>query len=105
MLPPHLSLAEAVLIEPEQAEEADFVLNMAELTTLSAVPGNAELQAIQAEVQRGGSPLVALCEFELAELDTQRGILYLHDDLMSRYPISPLLKGKEHPILRFESLF
>ncbi len=105
VLPPHLSLAEAVLIEPEQAEEADFVLNMAELTTLSAVPGNAELQAIQAEVQRGGSPLVALCEFELAELDTQRGILYLHDDLMSRYPISPLLKGKEHPILRFKVSF
>ncbi|MFO7683160.1 MAG: AAA family ATPase [Chloroflexota bacterium] len=105
ILPTHLTLDEAVLVEPEQVVEADYVLSMAELTTLSAVPGNQKLHDISAAVQRGERPLVALCEFELAELDTQHGIFYLHDDLMARYPVSPSLKSKEHPILRFKIVF
>ena len=105
VLPTHLSLADAVLIEQDQAVEADYCFTSDELTTLSAVPGNEVLNSIGDAVRRGEEPTVALCGFELAELDTQQGILYLHDDLMARYPVVPLLQSKEHPILRFKVSF
>ena len=105
VLPTHLSLVDAVLIEMDEAGDADFSLVSDELTTLSAVPGNAVLQQIGEAVRQGEEPTVALCGFELAELDTQHGILYLHDDLMARYPIVPMLHSQEHPILRFKVSF
>lgn len=101
VLPTQLTLADAELVEPDIAQ-ADFVVSADDLTTLSAVPGNQTLQAINDAVLRGEQPEVMLCNFEVAELDTQHGILYLHDDLIARYPVSPLVRGKNHPILRFK---
>ncbi|MFZ1400145.1 MAG: phosphotransferase [Candidatus Promineifilaceae bacterium] len=101
VLPPSLTLVDAELVEP-QANEADFVISADELTTLSAVPGNVALRQIHRAVRNGETPSVVLRGFEVAELDTQEGVLYVHDDLISRYPISNLLKDKNHPILRFK---
>lgn len=101
VLPPKLTLADAQLVEAT-AVAADFVLNAEEFTTLSAVPGNQILQAITQAVTSGGEPEIILHGFEVAELDTREGVLYLHDDLIARYPISNHLKGKNHPILRFK---
>ncbi len=101
VLPTHLTLADAELVEPDE-DEADFVFSADDLTTLSAVPGNQTLRAINEAVLEGERPQVILCNFEVAELDTQHGVLYLHDDLVARYPVSPLVRGKNHPILRFK---
>jgi 8-oxo-dGTP pyrophosphatase MutT (NUDIX family) len=101
VLPPSLTLDDAVLVEPNESE-ADFVIAADELTTLSAVPGNPILRDIHQAVRDGDSPSVILRGFEVAELDTQEGVLYVHDDLISRYPISGLLEDKNHPILRFK---
>lgn len=101
VLPPKLTLTDASLVEPT-AVSADFVLNAEEFTTLSAVPGNQILQAITQAVTSGGEPEIILHGFEVAEFDTREGVLYLHDDLIARYPISAQLKGKNHPILRFK---
>lgn len=101
VLPTHLTLEEAVLVESSHGE-ADYVLAADEVNTLSAVPGNKTLQQIGADVRAGGRPSLILRGFEVAELDSKRGVIYLHDDLISRYPLSPLLNGKNHPILRFK---
>lgn len=101
VLPTHLTLEGAGLVEPGR-EDADFVLRAADLTTLSSVPGNGVLLGINTAVRRGEQPTVILQDFEVAEMDTEQGLLYLHDDLAARYPLSPLLKGKNHPILRFK---
>ncbi len=101
MLPPCLTLDGAALIESNDGE-ADFVIAADDLSTLSAVPGNPVLRDIHQAVRHGGTPSVILRGFEVAELDTQEGVLYVHDDLISRYPISGLLKDKNHPILRFK---
>ena len=105
VLPPHLTLAEAVLVEYDGRESTDLVLSADELTTLSSVPGNTKLQAINRALRQGEQPFVTLCGFEVAELDTAHGVIYLHDDLMAMYPASPLLKSKDHPILRFKVAF
>ncbi len=101
VLPTQLSLVDAELVEPN-VQDADFVVSADDLTTLSAVPGNQTLKAINEAVLNGEQPQVILCNFEVAELDTQRGVLYLHDDLVARYPVSSLVRGKDHPILRFK---
>ncbi|MCA9925749.1 MAG: phosphotransferase, partial [Anaerolineales bacterium] len=102
VLPTFLTLDAAELVTPDQAYgDVDFVLAADELTTLSAVPGNETLQAISKSVQTGSQPTIILKGFEVAEIDTRGGVLYLHDDLMTRYP-STFLKGKSHPILRFK---
>ncbi len=101
VLPTYFTLEDAELVEPNDYS-ADFVFSADELTTLSAVPGNQTLQGINEAVLEGEQPEVILKNFEVAELDTQRGILYLHDDLVARYPVSSLVRGKNHPILRFK---
>ncbi|MFQ5397972.1 MAG: NUDIX domain-containing protein [Anaerolineae bacterium] len=101
VLPTQLTLEDATLVGWER-EDADFVLSLDELTTLSAVPGNRTLRAIDVAVRRGEHPVVILHGFEVSELNTQHGILYLHDDLLTRFPIWPLIGGREHPILRFK---
>ena len=101
VLPPSLTLEDAELIAPGETE-ADFVISAEELTTLSSVPGNPALRQIHKAVRQGQTPTVLLRGFEVAELDTKEGVLYVHDDLISRYPISNLLKDKNHPILRFK---
>ena len=101
VLPTYLTLADAQLVEPDETD-ADFVFLADELTTLSAVPGNQTLRAINEAVLHGAQPEVILGNFEVAELDTQHGVLYLHDDLVARYPVSTLVRGKNHPILRFK---
>lgn len=103
VLPPYLTLEEATLVMPEQSEvDADFIIAAEELTTLSAVPGNHVLHDINRAVRDGEQPDVVIQGFEVAEIDTREGVLYLHDDLVARYPISSFLKGKNHPILRFK---
>ena len=101
VLPPQLTLVDTKLVDP-QAIDSDFILSTEEFSTLSAVPGNRTLQAITEAVTSGGAPELILHGFEVAELDTRAGVLYLHDDLIARYPISSLLKGKDHPIMRFK---
>lgn len=101
VLPTHLTIEDANLVEAG-CDDADFILDAAELTTLSSVPGNRTLRWINTAVRAGAQPIVILRDFEVAELDTERGVLYLHDNLVAQYPLSPLLKGKNHPILRFK---
>ncbi len=101
VLPTHLVLEDAELVDLS-TEDGDYKLRAEDLTTLSAVPVNETLQKINTAVRNGEQPTIILYGFEVAELDTQQGVLYLHDDLIARYPISPLLKGKNHPILRFK---
>ena len=101
VLPPFLTLAEAALVDPAQAP-ADFTISASDLTTLSAVANHSGLEAINQALRAGRQPEVILQGFEVAEIDTQQGVLYLHDDLIARYPISPLLQDKNHPILRFK---
>ena len=105
VLPPHLTLADAMLVEYEGRESPELILTAAELTTLSSVPGSVKLQTINQAVRRGEEPWVTLCGFEVAELDTAHGVVYLHDDLLAMYPASPLLKSKDHPIVRFKVAF
>lgn len=101
VLPTHLTLEDAVLIEHDR-DDADFLISADELTTLSAVPGNKKLFAINEAVRLGMQPELILRGFEVAELDTEQGVIYLHDDLIARFPISTLLNDKNHPILRFK---
>ena len=102
ILPTYFTLEDAELVTPEDVQdEVDFVFSADDLTTLSAVPGNETLREINEEVRNGRYPTIILEGFEVAEIDTREGVLYLHDDLMARYP-SSLLKGKNHPILRFK---
>ena len=100
ILPPALTLESAVWVGDED-ESAEYVVDAAELATLSAVPGNRALQEINTAVRSGSRPEVLLRGFEVAELDTREGVVYLHDTLTERFPADPLLEGKEHPILRF----
>ncbi|GAB4272179.1 MAG: hypothetical protein Kow0080_18330 [Candidatus Promineifilaceae bacterium] len=100
VLPPHLHLQDAVLVEED--EEADFVVANDDFSTLSSVPGNRTLQQIRTAVANGQQPEIVLKGFTVVEMDTRVGEIYLHDDLCVRYPISPLLQGKNHPILRFK---
>ena len=103
VLPTHLTLEEAELIQPDEMDDLScFIVSAEELTNLSSVPGNSTLQTINQEVQNGRFPQVVLHGFEIAEIDTREGVLYLHDDLVVRYPGSSLLKEKGHPILRFK---
>lgn len=101
VLPTMLVLEEAVLVEPDEAE-ADFVVQADAFNTLSAVPGNPTLQAINVAARKGEEPSVILHGFEVAEVDSRDGTIYLHDDLIARFPISSLLKDKNHPIMRFK---
>ncbi len=101
VLPTNLTLDEAILVDAEE-DDADFVISADEFTTLSGVPGHKTLQAINESVLNGEQPVVILRDFEVAELDTEQGLIYLHDDLLARYPIAPLLTGKDHPVLRFK---
>jgi len=105
VLPPHLTLADAVLVEQDDDNESDIILSAEELTTLSSVPGNVKLQAVSQALRHGEEPWVKLCGFEVAELDTAHGVIYLHDDLLAMYPALPLLRSKDHPILRFKVAF
>lgn len=101
VLPPQLQLAEATLVELD-AETSGLVLRAEDFTTLSAVPGNRVLQQVETAVRQNEQPEITLHGFTVAELDSREGVIYLHDDICERYPLSPLLKGKEHPILRFK---
>lgn len=101
VLPTQLVLEDAILVEDDR-DDAEFVFANDQLTTLSSVPGNRTLQAVNDAIRHGRSPEIILRGFEVAELDTKQGVLYLHDDLMARYPVSNLMGGKNHPILRFK---
>ncbi|MBK7920134.1 MAG: AAA family ATPase, partial [Chloroflexi bacterium] len=92
-------------VEQDDENKSDITLSAEELTTLSSVPGNVKLQAIGQALRHGEEPWVKLCGFEVAELDTAHGVIYLHDDLLAMYPALPLLKSKDHPILRFKVAF
>ena len=103
VLPTFFTLDDAVLMSPHHRDSNDgFVLESSELSTLSAVPSNKTLNQISQAVRDGENPIVTLQNFEIAEIDTQQGVIYLHDELISRYPVSNLIKGKNHPILRFK---
>lgn len=101
VLPPFITLEDAVLVGSEDSD-AEFVLDANTLTALSAVPGNGPLEGVNQAVRKGQKPELALLGFEVAELDSNEGVIYLHDTLTERYPADPALSGKEHPILRFK---
>jgi 8-oxo-dGTP pyrophosphatase MutT (NUDIX family)/CheY-like chemotaxis protein len=104
VLPTYFTLEDVILVTTEQPEENDYdyLFSSNDLSTLSAVHGNETLMDINQSVREGNTPTVILAGFEVAEIDTRDGVLYLHDDLVARYPISSILKGKNHPILRFK---
>ncbi|MDY7075917.1 MAG: NUDIX domain-containing protein [Chloroflexota bacterium] len=101
VLPPELTLLEATLADPQQ-KDAEFVLSIEELTTYSSVPRNETLRAIREAVRGGEQPEVVLNGFEVSELDTAKGVLYLHDDLTVRDSLLPSATARDHPIVRFK---
>ena len=101
VLPPFLTLDDAVLVAHD-ASDADHILDIQDLTTISAVPGNQTLEKVNMAARSGQKPDLILRGFEVAELDSKQGVLYLHDTLTERYPADPALAGKEHPIIRFK---
>ncbi|MEM7331579.1 MAG: AAA family ATPase [Chloroflexota bacterium] len=103
VLPTYFTLDDAVMISPQEADSFDgLMLRSSELSTLSSVPSNKVLAQINQAVREGENPEVTLHNFEIAEIDTQQGVIYLHDELISKYPVSNLIKDKNHPILRFK---
>ena len=101
VLPPFLTLEDAVLVG-EDVTGADYVLDAEDLSSISAVPGNETLTGLTEDVRAGKQPQLILRGFEVAELDSREGILYLHDCLSERHAADPLLAGKEQPLLRFK---
>ena len=101
ILPPSLIIESAVWVEDGEIE-AQYVLDCKELATISAVPNNKTLNDINRVVRNGERPEVLLQGFEVAEVNSRDGILYLQDALVEQYPADPLLQDKEHPILRFK---
>ncbi len=101
VLPPFLTLEDASLT-PSKKGDTEFFLSLDDLTALSAVPVNEVLQKVCASVRSGEKPTLILNGFVLSELDTEKGILYLHDDLLARYPFAKELTAKDHPVLRFK---
>ena len=103
VLPPYLTLDDAVLVGND-ATDVVHILDAGDLTAISSVPGNQTLEKIIEAVRNGEQPELILRDFEVAEIDSKQGVLYLHDTLTERYPADPALSGKEHPILRFKIL-
>ncbi|MDX1415814.1 MAG: AAA family ATPase [Candidatus Promineifilaceae bacterium] len=101
ILPPYLTVEMATLIG-DDVDDADYVLDARELGSISAVPSNETLQSIEREVRQSRRPTVILRNFEVAELNSKEGILYLQDCLSELHAADPLLSGKEHPLLRFK---
>ncbi len=101
VLPPNLTLADARLALPDD-RNSQFVLSAEQLSTLSLVPGNPTLLAVNTAVRQGQRPELILRGFVAAEVDAKEGVVYLHDELMTRYPAWPILEGAGHPVLRFK---
>ncbi len=101
VLPPYLTLADAELVGRDLVD-FEQVLDANDLSTISAVPGNLVLEKVNAAMREGHKPELVLRGFEVAEIDSKRGILYLHDTLTKQYPVDPVLAGSDHPILRFK---
>ena len=101
VLPPTLIIESAVWVEDGQ-EEAPFLLDSQDIATISAVPSSKTLKEIFTAVRSDDHPEVLLRGFEVAEVNSREGILYLQDTLVERYPPDPILQKKEHPILRFK---
>jgi hypothetical protein len=101
VLPPSLVIESAVWAEDNELE-SKFVLDADDLKTISAIPNNQVLNDIYWAVRNDEHPEVLLRGFEVAEVNSQEGLLYLQDTLVEQYPADPLLQGKEHPILRFK---
>ena len=76
------------------------VIDQAKLDSISAIPTNRVLQDIRANPMT--HQVIALKGFEIAEIDTQNGVLYLQDDVTYRRPLSQTFQDKDHPILRFK---
>ena len=101
VLPPSLVVESAVWVE-DGVEESEYVLDARELATVSTVPNCKTLNTINSAVRDGEHPEVLLRNFEVAEVNSREGILYLQDTLVEQFPADPLLQDKEHPILRFK---
>ncbi|HLF25295.1 MAG TPA: ATP-binding protein [Anaerolineae bacterium] len=99
VLPPELTLSDATILAPG-AECNVPVIDQSRLDTMAAVPANPVLQAIRG--REGAQPVIALKGFEIAEIDSQNGILYLQDDIAYRRPIAAAFQDKDHPVLRFK---
>lgn len=99
VLPPELMLSDATILSPKDPCDVP-VIDQSRLDSLAAIPANPVLQDIRCgELE---NPTIALKGFEIAEIDTQNGILYLQDDVTYRRSISPAFQDKDHPVLRFK---
>ena len=101
ILPPELVLESAVWVEDSEGD-ARFTLDAAELATISSVPNNKTLNDINTAVREGHHPEVLLRGFEISEVNSREGVLYLQDTVVEQYPADPLLQNKEHSLLRFK---
>ncbi len=101
ILPPQLTIESAVWVEDGE-DGAQYTLEAKQLATMSSVPNNKTLNDINNAVRGGERPEVLLQGFEIAEVNSREGVLYLQDTLVEQYPADPLLADKEHPILRFK---
>jgi len=112
VLPPTLIMKDATVIDPTQLPPKIPILRREDFSYLGGIPDNTTLREILQQVREGTHPKVILTGFEVAELDKQRGVLYLHDDLiakdpsllgLSEYSLERLTTA-DHPILRFTSM-
>ena len=99
VLPPELTLNDATILAPG-AECSVPVIDQSKLDSMAAIPANRVIQNVRSHDET--QPLIALKGFEIAEIDTQNGILYLQDDVTYRRPISLTFQDKDHPVLRFK---
>jgi len=101
VLPPTMIIESAVWVEDGESA-SEYVLDSRDLATVSTVPNYKTLNEINTAVREGEHPEVLLRNFEVAEVYSREGILYLQDTLVEQFPADPLLQDKEHPILRFK---
>jgi 8-oxo-dGTP pyrophosphatase MutT (NUDIX family) len=99
VLPPELTLHDATILTPGEACQAPLI-DQARIDTLAAIAAHPVLQDVRSREE--AQPTVALKGFEIAEIDTQNGILYLQDDITYRRPIASAFQDKDHPVLRFK---
>ena len=99
VLPPELVLSEATILPPDAAIDVPAI-DQIKLDSISAIPTYRVLQDIRAHPDT--HEVIALKGFEIAEIDTQSGVLYLQDDVTYRRPLSATFQDKDHPILRFK---
>lgn len=100
VLPPYLTLEKATLIP--HGEKSELSLSLEDLPHFVNIPENNVLKEICEDVRNGNNPEMSLHNFVLSELDLEKGIIYLHDNLNFEAPFAKGVTAKDNPVLRFK---